>query len=850
MFKDLNFILYFLLFFFLLLHPAFSQDRDIPAVAGSPVVESLRQEGKGFQKDGFYHLSIVKFQRALKEADTPRDAVLCLMDLGWSHQLWRKYTDAENDYRSALNLAKQVNDPLLTNRIILQTGSLYKDSGRFDESMKQFETGLINAEKENLGKEKAAALYHIGEIFQAWGAFDKAHIKYQESLSSAEQINWPEMMVLTLNALGDLAFLQQNHGEAGTMYEKALALNGSSGKDRSAIVTYRNLGKLFSRTKEYEKAVEYYRKSIAISQTHKDFESSIKGIQGIGRLKYTQGEIDEAINFFTMALLIAKEHHFLPLSAELQHDIGVCEYQSGRFDAAIEYFNASIEKKEELRLTAEGALRRDYLSSQIDTYHWLTSAYIKTGAPDQSFNTTESATAKYLIEQLGHKNKSVPEFEGIQKFAETLPEDCIVIRPVMAGGAMAIATKEAIRGTFFDIRSFAERTKQQFEPFITSALEENREGIALKQEGQGMDVGKEGWAELDRIIRYYRILLSSPNASRKQRQHLQAIGKELYALFFTPVEDLIASKKRVVIVPDGILNFLPFETLIHPDDTYLVETHMVQYIQSLSVASLIKSRRYSPDRKTMAAFGGAVYAPASYPADMMVSESLLAGIRNDSILAQEKGQSVRSAFEKLGIAGFDNLPATLAEVQAIKQLLPDAAVYTGPEVVESKIKILSAEGNLKRYKTLHFATHGLVVPEIPELSSLVLSEETKSGSGEDGFLTMREIAGLDLNADFVNLSACQTGLGKLYGGEGVVGLSQAFLIAGANSLSVSLWPVADESTMQFMAGLYELIIKKNMPYAEAMCLMKNTFINSSNQGTGRRDFSHPFFWAPFVYYGN
>jgi CHAT domain-containing protein len=112
----------------------------------------------------------------------------------------------------------------------------------------------------------------------------------------------------------------------------------------------------------------------------------------------------------------------------------------------------------------------------------------------------------------------------------------------------------------------------------------------------------------------------------------------------------------------------------------------------------------------------------------------------------------------------------------------------------------------------------------------------------DGYLTVSEVARLHLSADFVNLSACETGLGRVYQGEGVAGLAQSFLIAGADAVSVSLWQVADKSTADFMTGFYSLVNAKGMSYSAAMMEMKRTFIK-------KPEYRHPFYWAPFVYYG-
>jgi len=208
----------------------------------------------------------------------------------------------------------------------------------------------------------------------------------------------------------------------------------------------------------------------------------------------------------------------------------------------------------------------------------------------------------------------------------------------------------------------------------------------------------------------------------------------LYDFLIKPLEKSIKGKKRLLIVPDGVLSFIPFETLVDDNGKYLVENYNISYTQSMGVMDIINNRQYKSDRKPLLAFGGAVYDETTYKADMINSEEHWKDLLKNVYASIDKKRSIRGAYASLGVAKWDNLPGTLQEVKAISKLVKSPKIYTGVNVTENNIKKLSINGDLTKYKVLHFATHGLVMPNFPELSAIVLSQFKRERDGEDGEL--------------------------------------------------------------------------------------------------------------------
>jgi CHAT domain-containing protein len=310
----------------------------------------------------------------------------------------------------------------------------------------------------------------------------------------------------------------------------------------------------------------------------------------------------------------------------------------------------------------------------------------------------------------------------------------------------------------------------------------------------------------------------------------------LAELVLKPVVPLL-TKNRVLIAADGALQYVPFAALpiVGPDgaEQPLLQTREVVGLPSLSV--LLNQRaeaQRTPPPKTVAVFADPVFDRADPRVAFVDAAPLVQS-------AQTQAATRSSA---LATGRLERLPFSKLEADAIVNLVPENERYVAVGFQASRETLLSVP--LHDYRLIHLATHGLIDTRYPDLSGLALSGVDAAGAPTRGLLGLPDIYALDLNADLVVLSACETALGRDIRGEGLLGLTQGFLYAGAKGVVASLWPVADRATAELMQRFYDYMLRDRLRPADAL---RRAQLSIAAEPRWKGD---PHYWSAFVLLGD
>jgi CHAT domain-containing protein len=374
-----------------------------------------------------------------------------------------------------------------------------------------------------------------------------------------------------------------------------------------------------------------------------------------------------------------------------------------------------------------------------------------------------------------------------------------------------------------------------------------------------------GRAEIEGAARnVYESLVANQPVAGESFEQRQARVTHANGQFPTLVENLsqmvlgpVASrlgKKRLLIVADGALQYIPFQILTLPEmkdrgtggsamsAIPLVADHEIVNEPSASALALLLTE--TTTRKP-ASNSVAVLADPVFESDDPRVSSNGALTNTATMTAQLKESETRRALRDIGLTSQtgERIPRLLASGDEADAIMSAAPWWSGFKAVGFEASRSTAmSSKLEQYRIVHFATHGLLNNEHPELSGIVLSLVDHKGQPQDGFLRLHDIYNLKLPVDLVVLSACNTGLGKDVRGEGLIGLTRGFMYAGASSVVASLWKVDDEATAELMRLFYGYMLRDGLAPAAAL---RKAQLEMSQQ----KRWQSPYFWAGFIIQG-
>jgi CHAT domain-containing protein/Flp pilus assembly protein TadD len=819
-----------------------------------------------------------------KLAPDTLDVARSLNNLGNVASNRGELSDAESHYNRALAIQERLApDSLDVARSYNNLGLVALRRGDLATADDYYRRGLALREHLAPGSvDVARSLNRLGVLARVRGDAESAQAHYQRAFEIRQKLSPDSIDVSdSLNNLGIVAHVRGDLVAAEGYYQRAIAIKQKLAPDSLTLATTLNNLGLVARDRGDLRTAETYH-SLALAIDEKLAPASLdmaRSLSNAGAIARAQGDLASAEARFKRALAIRERlAQGSADEAESLHELGELYLTANQRTHAAEYFERSIRALETQlgRLGADQETRSGFGAQFAERYRDYIDLLVDLKQPAEAFHVLERSRARTLLAMMAERDllfsADVPD--DIERERKRIAWDYDRAQEGLANlnPAQEQAKIEASLTRIRELRELQsrliERVRRQSPRFaslqypqpldfkaaqaaidpgtVLLSFSVGKESSYLFVVSRGepaqvhrLDIGQRGLR--DQIERFRTLIGRAPLGASDPTGLLER-GRGLYTLLLQPAAKTIARAQRVVVVPDGPLHLLPFAALVRarddgaagaePDWQYLVEWKPLHVVVSATVyAELRKARqgRREPQAPTLVAFGDPAY-PSAGPdvADTVATR--------DPVVRSMLTRGYR----------LPRLPATRREVTAIAALYEGRAqTYLGEAATEERAKSAGIRG---RY--LHFASHGLIDERFPLNSGLALTIPEAPREGQDnGILQAWEIfERLRLDSDLVVLSACETGLGKEMGGEGLVGLTRAFQYAGARSVLASLWSVADESTAVLMERFYGYL-RAGLSKDAALRRAQLDLIRRARSDTAS-DGSHPYYWGAFQLNGD
>jgi tetratricopeptide (TPR) repeat protein len=787
---------------------------------------------------------------AAKETGNAANIAVITSNIGTMYFFKGNIKAALENYSKALSIDRDFKNEDSLSIDMSNMGGVYAAGGKYGEALNYFEKALqIDAKNKN-EERTAARLNNIGEIYFRLGYNDRAIENLTRSLEINMKLNNTINAASLQNSLGRVYDSMGRYDEALDHYLKAITLNRNIEIHENIIPRLGDIGMLYETRERYVEAVDYLNKALRREMRGEQRGRIAYNLSNIGRVMIWLKRYEQALDYFRQAMDINRELGDIISTADDLKNSGIVHYYRKEYTAAIDYLRQAIQALDGVKERSS----RLFFDVEDDIYRWLIAAYVKIDMPDRAYESNERFCLNKIYSGIADgprmKKNQISSAEDLKKI---IGNNCaaVIFSNIMWDNPFVIVIDAGISSGY-------ELDKAAMVNAVYSARGKEIERFMNQKKGDIIfNISQRSrrdyyYVEFEKIVNYYRSLLAKKYINKDESEIMKYLSKTFYNFLFNKIEKHIMNKAELIIQPDSSLALVPFETFIMTDGRFMAEKYSVRYAYSQSIRGVVSRREYLSGRRSILAMGG-ITPPTAPSLKKIESARHFEIIREGAEKNISAGKNIREIYGFFGVDDFNSQFSGTAEINDIKSEGYDLEVVSGDRVSEPNIKKMSQGGTLAGYKIIYFGGSGIVIPEVPRLAALIVSSGEKNNNDYDGLLNVKEIAGLNIKADLVHIAGMKINPTGFSRGEGIGDFCGSFIDAGANGVSLSLWPVDDKERSMFMKRVYLQVVKKNIPAGIAFSETKKAFIKGkidTGDAANNGDYSNPFFWGSFIYYGN
>ncbi len=753
----------------------------------------------------------------------------------------------------ALPIARTLGDKYRQGRVFEFKGYVYRSLGDFENTLRNRNEALQLYKAIGDKHMEATVLSSIGDDYNDLGEQEKARDYFEQVVRLSQLLEDKEAEADALESIGYSYHFQYDRENTLNYYAMALPIwRTLKNAEREA----RNLAFVsgeYARRSERQKAIATVGEALdLIKSANLNTRTKELILVNVGWTYYKLGELEKALTFYDEPLRVYRETGNNRNKAIILKHVATVLRDLGRLEEARVNIENCIAIMDFLREHAgDAGLQSSFVANYFEFYEFYIDLLMRLHAANpQAANNLAALAFAEKIKQRSLVELLVQARVNLQKGVDA--GDTPNSRYASLTAPQPLSIREIQQQVLDDNTILLEFQLGQERSYLWTIT---RDGVLSYQ----LPSKEKIETQARRVYELLTARQPAPNLTPGQQRarekaadlQYQKEASALSNMLLAPVAKQLGIK-RLVIVADGALQYLPFAALPAPvlsetettsDLKPLILDHEIVSLPSASVLAAL--RREVADRKpapkTVAVLADPVFEMNDARVKLRLASASSAGRKNQSPAPTSTlGRALRSVRGDDGSVKLQRLLFSRDEAEAILSLTSNQLKLEALDFRANRKVAMSDE--LSQYRIVHFSTHGLLDSRHPELSGLVLSLVDEAGRPQEGFLRLQDIYTLRLNADLVVLSACQTGLGKDVRGEGVIGLVRGFMYAGAPRVMSSMWEVDDAATAELMKRFYRGVLQEKLTPAAALRAAQIEML-------GKKHWQSPYYWGAFVLQG-